>query len=175
MYQVRNEIFHEMTSKTYFFLNLTSVISFQNCDYGGSTKNFNENLKLRYFVSQRSAIYWVLLVDKHSFKESCEHYSGNFIRGGDDPLNYVSKLVECSSGDLYQNIMARIFIISRVRKTQPQTRYQDYQTMGIKRLYMSQRIKRKRYRNSSVLKKCQRVSFLYLSNTYTAISGNTPS
>ena len=47
--------------------------------------------------------------------------------------------------------------------------------MEIKRLHMSQRITRKLYRNSSILKKYQRAHFLYTCKSQTAISRKTPS
>ena len=39
-------------------------------------------LKLWHFICQRSAINWVLLVNKHLFKESYKYHSGNFMRRG---------------------------------------------------------------------------------------------
>ena len=52
IYQVRNYTYHEMTLKTFFSRkNITSVISRQNFDYGGSTKHYNsqpETMALDY-------------------------------------------------------------------------------------------------------------------------------
>ena len=87
----------------------------------------------------------------------------------------TSTLIDCYVGDLYSKKTVRISSISRAQKIYPQMRYHSCLTMEINRLHIIQLIQRKQCQKFMTPKNCQRELFLCLLNSYTAISGKTPS